>query len=648
MQFTKTKFAILAIVFSAGLTAVYSNHFDNGFYFDDIHTIVNNEFVRSLDYFPEYFTGIEAFGTMPTNRGYRPIVVLLNAIDYQLAGEELDQTVFHISIWFWYLIQGVLMYMLTLKMFRFCIPDRDMRLASLLTTAFYMFHTVNAETVNYIICRSDSFSTTMMLAGLVLYANDKLRRFHLYLVPFIIAMLTKEVSYMFVPLVVLYHYFFMSNGELKNLFSKREMNKVGDVLKAVLPTIIIGTGLLLFNLVYMTDTSRLSGGLAHPRWEYLSTQFVVISHYISNFILPIDLSADPDFKVTSGFSSEKLIGLIIIGGLLIGGIAALTKKRLLPIGFGILWYFICLAPTSSLNPMYQVANDHRAFLSNIGLCISVGWAVYLLYLKWPKLKIGILVLTALVISGHGYGTYQRNEIWGSNATLWYDVTVKSPKNGRGLMNYGLVKMRNGEYVEAEDYFTKALEFLPYWTYTNVNMAVLKDAVGEKEEAVKYFELGLRYGRDNPEPYYYYARAMLKHGNTDKAAQLLEDGHNISPKHSSINQMRERLRLLGATPEEKLQRELKLVTSSPTSDNYINLSLAQYKQKDYEGCIASCQKALELNPKSAVAYNNICSSYNAMKNWQAAAAACKKALEINPKFERARNNLKWTESKLSPK
>jgi tetratricopeptide (TPR) repeat protein len=58
--------------------------------------------------------------------------------------------------------------------------------------------------------------------------------------------------------------------------------------------------------------------------------------------------------------------------------------------------------------------------------------------------------------------------------------------------------------------------------------------------------------------------------------------------------------------------------------------------------------LELNPKSAVAYNNICSSYNAMKNWQAAAAACKKALEINPKFERARNNLKWTESKLSPK
>ena len=113
-------------------------------------------------------------------------------------------------------------------------------------------------------------------------------------------------------------------------------------------------------------------------------------------------------------------------------------------------------------------------------------------------------------------------------------------------------------------------------------------------------------------------------------------------------MRESLRLLGATPEEKLQRDLELATVRPTSDNYIKLSLTQYKQKDYEGCIASCQKALELDTINAIAYNNICSAYNAMKNWKAAARACEKALEINPKFERARNNLKWAEDEMSSK
>jgi hypothetical protein len=512
MQFTKANFAILAIVFTVVLTAVYSNHFDNGFYFDDTHTIVNNEFIRSLQYIPEYFTGIEAFGTMPTNRGYRPMVVLLNAIDYQLAGEELNQTVYHFSIWFWYLVQGIFIYLLTLSIFRHIVAENDMRLPSLLTTAFYMFHTVNAETINYIICRSDSFSATMMLAGLVLYANQKLRRIHLYLIPLIVAMLTKEVSYMFVPLVILYHYFFVSKGELSKLFSKSEMLKVGDTLKSALPSIIIGTGLLLFNLVYMTDTSRLSGGLAHPRWDYLSSQFVVITHYLSNFILPIDLSADPDLKVTSNFSSEKLIGLLFLSSLFIGGIAALTQKKLLPIGFGIIWYFICLAPTSSLNPMYQVANDHRAFLPNIGLCIAVGWAVYLLYLKFPKLKVAILFIVGLVIAGHSYGTHQRNEIWGSNETLWKDAANKSPNNGRALMNYGLVLMRNGDYTGADPYFEKAVELLPYWPYSHINMAILKNAMGDEKTAQYHFDQGLKYGYNNPESYYYYARWHYKKGD----------------------------------------------------------------------------------------------------------------------------------------
>ena len=142
--------------------------------------------------------------------------------------------------------------------------------------------------------------------------------------------------------------------------------------------------------------------------------------------------------------------------------------------------------------------------------------------------------------------------------------------------------------------------------------------------------------------------MIKHGNTDKAMQLLEEGHRISPKHSNINQLRERLRLLGVSPEEKLKREMELAASAPSADNYINLSVTQYKLKDYEGCIASCRTALKLNPKSAVAYNNICSAYNAMKKWGKAAAACEKALEIDPNFERARNNLKWAESELRGK
>ncbi len=645
---TSKKLLTLTVTLTVVLTAVYWNHFDNGFYFDDIHTIVNNEYIRSLEHIPEFFTNIETFGTMPTNRGYRPMVTLLNAIDYRLAGNQLNSIYFHLSIYFWYLVQGILMYILFLNIFKWSIPNRDFRIVSLFSVMFYMFHTANAETINYIIARSDSFSTVCIVGCLVLYQNLESRKRLLYLIPFIIGMLTKEVTLMLVPIIILYNLLFEEESTLHDFRSSSILKKGIRGVVAAIPMIVVGFGLILFNLGYMNNSNKLDTGIAHPRLDYFTSQFVVVAHYISNFILPLDLSADPDFKVTSDiFTTKKTFSFLIIA--LLHGIAlyCTSKRKYIPITFGILWFFISLVPTSTIHPLTQVSNDHRTFLPYLGLCLSTGWAVYLLYTRTVNetIRKTILLGCLLVLIGHSYGIHQRNEVWDSGEKLWYDVTVKSPENGRGLMNYGLIKMRNGQYEEAEAYFSKAIEILPYWTYTNINMAILKDAIGNKSESTKYFKLALKYGRDNPEPYYWYAKSAIKHGDNFKALRLLEDGHRISPKHASINQLREKLRLQGVTPEEKLRTQIELVQKAPTVDNYINLSLTQYNQKDYKGCIATCLKALELNPNSATAYNNICSAYNAMKQWKKASEACEKAVAINPNFERAKNNLKWAKSKL---
>lgn len=64
------------------------------------------------------------------------------------------------------------------------------------------------------------------------------------------------------------------------------------------------------------------------------------------------------------------------------------------------------------------------------------------------------------------------------------------------------------------------------------------------------------------------------------------------------------------------------------------------------CVAACEKAIALDPASAVAYNNMCSAYNEMEQWEKAASACTKALEIDPKLERAQNNLNWSKKNLA--
>jgi protein O-mannosyl-transferase len=45
---------VLAV--AALLAIAYSNHFRNGFHFDDSHSIEDNTYVRELKYIPRYFT----------------------------------------------------------------------------------------------------------------------------------------------------------------------------------------------------------------------------------------------------------------------------------------------------------------------------------------------------------------------------------------------------------------------------------------------------------------------------------------------------------------------------------------------------------------------------------------------------------------
>ena len=159
--------------------------------------------------------------------------------------------------------------------------------------------------------------------------------------------------------------------------------------------------------------------------------------------------------------------------------------------------------------------------------MSVGWTFWLIFKNQPKLRTAILVLSLLILGGHAYGTYQRNEVWGSAETLWKDATMKSPENGRALMNYGLVLMRNARYDEAEPYFRSAVDKLPYWPYSNINHM---DAQGNAEEAQVFFDRALQYGCTNPESTIS-TRGGIIRMEGEEAAELLEKGHDISPKHT---------------------------------------------------------------------------------------------------------------------
>ena len=64
-----------------------------------------------------------------------------------------------------------------------------------------------------------------------------------------------------------------------------------------------------------------------------------------------------------------------------------------------------------------------------------------------------------------------------------------------------------------------------------------------------------------------------------------------------------------------------------------------KRLTFDHAIADLNKALEINPKSALAYCNLGWTYEAMGDEREAIAHYRKALEIDPSLEAARDNLK---------
>ncbi|MBI4931968.1 MAG: tetratricopeptide repeat protein [Bacteroidetes bacterium] len=644
----------LAIALLLLLCVAYSNHFSNGFEFDDSHTIVNNEYIRDVKNIPLFFTDIKYFGTNPGNQGYRPILVSLNAIDYWLAG-GLNPVYFHADIFLSYLILLVLLFFMFQKILDTSLPSDKNKFFALLFTGFYGLHAVNAETINYIIERCDSLSTLCIVAAFLLYMIPKTKKYFLYLIPAAIGVGTKETGAMFGIMLFFYILFFEEKVSLIDFILLKKVKQSFKAFVKSIPALIFSFGLFMLIQKKITSEATFMGGDSpYGVWEYFRTQWVVIVHYIGNFILPLDLSADPDFGIYNSLLDRKvLLCLTILLFLVVVAFITSADEKKRPIAFGILWFFIALAPTSSFLPAGQIANDHRAFFPNIGLVLSLGWWLRLLYLRYEEKTIKhkyipkiFFTLYLAVISLHAYGTYQRNIIWSSSEKLWLDVTLKSPKNGRGQMNYGLTLMAKGKYEETLPYFKRALELMPYWAYIHINMGILRDAMGYPKEAEEYFLNAIRYQPNVPDSYFFYARFLQKQGRTGEAISQLKKGHEISPGHSGITQYLNSLSAVqGENTGDYIKKIEKYTQENPTAENYIELSLAYYRNGMYKECINACEKALELHPNFALAYNNMCSAYNAMEEWEKAMAACSKAIEIDSNFQLAKNNLEWAKKNL---
>jgi len=323
------------------------------------------------------------------------------------------------------------------------------------------------------------------------------------------------------------------------------------------------------------------------------------------------------------------------------------KREWRPVAFGLLWFVIALLPTS-LFTLSEVENDHRMFFPFVGLTFAVTLT---LRRALPPVPV---VFALLMLAAYGYGTHQRNEVWRSEETLWRDVSIKSPRNGRGLMNYGLTLMGRGEYQGALDYFQRALVFNPAYPALEINLGVVNGAIRRDDEAALHFQRAISLAPKDSQTHYYYARWLKGRGRAGDALPELKiatalNGSDLDSRYLLLQIYREQgdWAQLRTVAEELLHLAPGDPTASAslrtrTPEDFLNLSMQQYQEGHFAEAIQSAKKALQLRPGYPEAYNNLAAAHASMKQWDDAVQAAREAIRLKPDFQLARNNLAWAE------
>ena len=588
------------------LAIAYSNHFQNGFHFDDSHSIQDNIYVRDLKHIPRYFTDATTFSVLPLNQSYRPILQTTFAIDYWLGG-GYNPLAFQIDTFIWYVL-------LLIAMAALYFSITGNRWVTLVAVSVFALHPVCAETVNYIVQRGDLMSTLGVVAALVVYVRwPARRRYGWYLIPFVFAVLVKPPALVFPALLAAYLALF---------------DRGARIARSIAPALAV-TIVLAWWLSYMTPPTATTGAADAAR--YLWTQPYVAARYFLMFFVPTGLSADNDWPLVSGPSDPRVaIGLAFVAALAWAIWRLRRVDATKPIAYGLIWFVIALLPTS-LTPLAEVANDHRMFFAFVGLSLAATVAAALVVTRMipaPSRFVIVSAMMAVVLIGETAGVYARNEVWKTDEALWRDVTEKSPNNGRGWMNYGLTLMARGDYKGAIAAYQRALPLTPNYHLLAIHFGIAYGGLTDTAAAERHFQRAISLEPLDWRSHRHYAAWLAGAGRTADALAHARISLELNPADRNAVPIEQAAVAMDNTPEYHLAR-----------------SLAEYQMRRYRECIAAAQRALALRPAYAEAWNNIAAAHNALKEWAQGIAAGEEALRINPSLQIARNNLAFARQQL---
>ncbi len=633
----------LSLAAIALVLAAYANSLPNAFQFDDGHVILDNAFIRDPANIPRFFTDARLFSSLPSNAAFRPLLSANLAVDYWLA-RGARPVVFHVDTLLWL----VLLWSLALAFFRrvllSALSEPLARWLALFSATLFAIHTGNTQVGNYISARSELISACGVLASFLIYLRwPGVREAGLYLIPMLLGALAKTPAVMFVPLLACYRLLIeeqVSAFDLVGRGAGAAWRKVFRAASGVVLPLVIAVGALRL-IEGMNPPNQTYGG--GDRVQYLWTQAWVLVRYVRVFFWPSGLTADTDLGLFTTWKDPRFFAGVALLALLIGAAKWWSRTpRGRIASFGVLWFLLSVLPTAVV-PLAEVSNDHRAFLGYLGLALSLAAGLSWIAQTWPlrTRQLGWALVAVLVV--HGVATHLRNRVWRTEESLWADVVEKSPGNGRGLMNYGRTLMAKGQLAEALAIFERAKGLLPAYGVLEINLGVVKAALGRDAEVEAHYRQGISLDPNGVVGRRIYAEWLITHGRAAEAVVQLETATALSPAEASVSQLLEAVATArdGAAPValSALASRRGLVPSEASAHGWHLLGFELGKQGRHVDAVLCYRLSLERGASAAL-WNDLGWSLGQLGFRAPAQAAFEEAVRLAPDASLYQNNLKW--------
>jgi Flp pilus assembly protein TadD len=621
--------AAALIVVVGALT--FANSLSAPFIYDDSAVIAENATIRS----PSLVTRLLTTPRAGAPTAGRPLANFSFAVNYAIGGRDVGG--YHVVNIAVHVMNALLLFGIIRRTLARLGEERPDAIA-LVCALVWMVHPLQSEPVDYLSARTESMMALFFL--LTLYSSIRARDASApatWQVGAVIACALgtacKESMAVALPIVALYDRIFLFHSWTEAI-RRRWPLYAG----------LAATGLELAWLISSSPRGSSAGwspdpGLVAPvtPWVYLLNQAVMIAHYLRLTFWPSGMVLD--YGVPRALTLAQVapqMALVALLGLLT--IAALLRAP--AAGFLGAWFFVMLAPSSSVLPIHtEVGAERRMYLASIAIVVLVAVGVYRWASRRSPLSTRVLAIAALVVVvALAATTVARNGEYASPLGMWRTVVDRWP-NGRARWALATQLKAAGRSDEVLPQLREAV-----LDYPEAHLGVGEELFEQKQYAEAVDELDT-FIRLRPmhvniiDAHEFAGRALAAQGKVDEAIARFRLILTMVPKHAAAHGRLADLyfqhqRFAEAAAEYPAFLAARPGEAGPWT-NYA-ISLVETGQGDL--AVKAFERAAPIEPRSGNARRNLAKAYFAQRNLPAAEREAREAVRIDGRDAEARDIL----------